>query len=441
MQRATWGSKLGFILASAGSAVGLGCIWKFPYVTAQNGGGAFLLVFLALSFTLGLALMKIELALGRAGKAGVVGTFCKLGGQKWRWIGIPSVLGCLIIMMFYGVVGGWTIAHIKMTALGELATTDTKVLGAAFGDFIKQPVEPIVYHILFIVLTLGVVAGGVQQGIERISKVLMPLLFVLMLALIVRGLMLPGAWQGVEFLFRPDFSKLGFDGMVNAMGLAFFSLSLGMGVMVTYGSYLDDKTHIPGTAGWVVGLAVMACLMGGLMVLPPAFAFGMNPSAGPGLTFISMPAVFAHIPGGQLFGTLFFILLLVAALTSSVSLLEVSVSYFVDELKWSRKMASLVPSLLMVLGGIPASLSFGPWAEVKLFGMTIFDQMDYLTSNIMLPLGGIVTAIFGGWFAWREVEHQLTKGGQLSPALLQGVRLMAAWVAPVVIAAVLVKGL
>ncbi|MBB5017076.1 NSS family neurotransmitter:Na+ symporter [Chitinivorax tropicus] len=441
MQRATWGSKLGFILASAGSAVGLGCIWKFPYVTASNGGGAFLLVFLAFAFTLGLALMKLELALGRAGRAGIVGTFKQLGGKHWRWVGIPTVLGCLIIMMFYGVVGGWTIAHIKMTLFGELSTTNTAKLSSAFSEFIKQPVTPIIYHGLFLALTLGVVIGGVQQGIERLSKLLMPLLFILMLLLIVRGVTLPGGWKGVEFMFNPDFSKLTIDGVINAMGLAFFSLSLGMGVMITYGSYIDEHTHIPGTAMWIVGLAVMACLLGGLMVLPPVFAFDMNPGQGPGLTFISMPAVFAHMPGGVLFGTAFFTLLLVAALTSSVSLLEVAVSYFVDELKWSRRMASIVPSVLMLIGGIPASLSFGPWSDVKLFNMTIFDLMDYLTSNIMLPLGGVVTALFGGWVAWKTVEKQLAHGNQLPAFAMQTIRFTVSWVAPVVISVVLLKGL
>lgn len=300
------GSRLGFILAAAGSAVGLGAIWKFPYVAAQNGGGAFLLIFLVIVFTLGISLMIAEMSVGASTKKSPVGAYRKLGGKWWSGVGYIGVLCGFLILSFYSVVGGWTIAYIVKSIQGSILTTDPAVLSRTFDSFIADPVMPIWYHAAFMALTAGVILGRVQKGIERVSKYLMVMLFLLILILIARGLTLHGALDGVVTFLHPDFSKVTPTMIIEAMGLAFFSMSLGMGCMITYGSYASGETSIPNSAGSVIGLTTLICFLSGLMVFPAIFVFGFNPSAGPGLTFITMPAVFSQMSGGQLFGILFF---------------------------------------------------------------------------------------------------------------------------------------
>jgi NSS family neurotransmitter:Na+ symporter len=440
MSRSQWGSRLGFILAAAGSAIGLGAIWKFPYVAATNGGGAFLFIYLLICMTVGLALMLGEMALGRAANSNAVGSFRQLGGHAWPWVGFTGVLVCFLIYSFYSVVGGWTIAYIGKSLGGSILTSDAKVLGDTFNGFITDPVQPLIYHGLFAGLTLAVVLGGVQKGIENLSKFLMPALFVLMLVLIVRGLTLPGAMEGLMYFLTPDFGKVTGTMLVDAMGLAFFSLSLGMGVMITYGSYVGRDTPLLGSSLWVIALTVMTCFLAGLMVLPAVFAFGFDPSAGPGLTFITMPAVFAQMAGGQLFAVLFFCLLLVAALTSSVSLLEVVVSAVMDEFKLPRRRAALLVSAGVFLLGIPASLSLGIWSEYTVFGKGIFDLLDYITSNLLMPLGEVLLAVFVGWRVWPVVQGQLAPGGR-NPLWLRAMRGFCRYVAPVLILGILVHNL
>lgn len=440
MSRSQWGSRLGFILAAAGSAIGLGAIWKFPYVAATNGGGAFLFIYLLICLSVGLALMLGEMALGRAANSNAIGSFRQLGGRAWQWVGFTGVLVCFLIYSFYSVVGGWTIAYIGKSLGGSILTSDAKVLGDTFNGFITDPVQPLIYHGLFAGLTLAVVLGGVQKGIENLSKFLMPALFVLMLVLIVRGLTLPGAMDGLLYFLTPDFSKVTGTMLVDAMGLAFFSLSLGMGVMITYGSYVGRDTPLLGSSLWVIALTVMTCFLAGLMVLPAVFAFGFDPSAGPGLTFITMPAVFAQMAGGQLFAVLFFCLLLVAALTSSVSLLEVVVSAVMDEFKLPRRRAALLVSAGVFLLGIPASLSLGIWSEYTVFGKGVFDLLDYVTSNVLMPVGEVLLAIFVGWRVWPVVQGQLAAGGH-SPVWLRAMRGFCRYVAPVLILGILVHNL
>ena len=338
------------------------------------------------------------------------------------------------------MVGGWTIAYIGKSLGGSILTSDAKVLGDTFNGFITDPVQPLIYHGLFAGLTLAVVLGGVQKGIENLSKFLMPALFVLMLVLIVRGLTLPGAMDGLLYFLTPDFSKVTGTMLVDAMGLAFFSLSLGMGVMITYGSYVGRDTPLLGSSLWVIALTVMTCFLAGLMVLPAVFAFGFDPSAGPGLTFITMPAVFAQMAGGQLFAVLFFCLLLVAALTSSVSLLEVVVSAVMDEFKLPRRRAALLVSAGVFLLGIPASLSLGIWSEYTVFGKGVFDLLDYVTSNVLMPVGEVLLAIFVGWRVWPVVQGQLAAGGQ-PPLWLRAMRGFCRYVAPVLILGILVHNL
>lgn len=436
----TFSSRLGFILSSAGSAIGLGCIWKFPYMATQHGGGAFFLVYLALALTLGLALMSAEMALGRASGQGVCGAFRSLGSKRWRYCGYLPVATAFVIMGFYCVVGGWSLAYVFNALAGQVVSQDAALLTERFNTLIAHPVQAILWLAGFLGLTALVVLGGVQRGIEMMSRRLMPLLFILMLLLIARGITLPGAWEGVIFLLRPDFSAFSFNTLLAALGLAFFSLSLGMGAMVTYGAYLKADSDLPGAAAWVVALTLFVCLLGGLLVVPPAFALGIGPQGGPGLTFISMPAIFASMPGGEIFAVLFFVLLLVAALTSSVSLLEVCARFAIDELGLSRRMAVLASSAGIFVLGVPAALSFSPENTLSLLGHTAFDLMDQLTSNIMLPLGGMATAVFCGWFCWREIGAQLRYRNRARRPLLAATRIIVALVAPLAISVILLRG-
>ena len=439
MARSQWGSKLGFILAAAGSAIGLGAIWKFPYVAATNGGGAFLFVYLLICLTLGLVLMVSEMSLGRLSSASSVGAFRQNGGKVWALVGYSGVLICFLILSFYSVVGGWTVSYLVDSVTGALLAhqTDTKAYSEMFGHFIADPVKPIVYHGVFAALTLGVVIGGVQKGIENLSKFLMPALFVLLLILIFRALTLNGAVAGLVYFVTPDFSKITISMIVDALGLAFFSLSLGMGIMVTYGSYVEKGANLFSSTLWVIALTVLVCFLSGLMVLPAVFAFGFNPSAGPGLTFITMPAVFAHMPFGALFAALFFALLLVAALTSSVSLLEVMVSFLIDEFKVNRRSASIWVTVLIFVLGIPSSLSFGILNNIKLFGMSIFDFLDYTTSNLLMPLNEIFLAIFVGWVIWPKVQADLSANGH-APKALPLMKVFLRFIVPLLIGAILI---
>ncbi|QKJ66954.1 sodium-dependent transporter [Deefgea piscis] len=435
--RSTWGSKLGFILAAAGSAIGLGAIWKFPYVTAMNGGGVFILLFLLFSFTLGLAQMMIELTLGRSAQTGPVGMFGQLAGKAWPLIGLMGVFAGFVLYSFYSVIGGWTIGYLALAIDGSVVTSNTQILKSIFTGFVSHSYWPILAHAAFVLATLGIVIGGVEKGIERASKLLMPALLVLMLILIARVLTLPGAWDGVKLFFTPDFSKLTPTMAMDALGLAFFSLSLGTGGMIAYGSYLKQQTPVLHSAAWVVGLSCAVAILAGLMIFPALHVFGLDPAAGPGLTFMTMPVVFASLPLGQLWAMAFFALLTLAALTSSVSMLELIATLFLDEFKLPRRPVIVVLSLVVFLCGIPASLSFGPWADVTGWGKNIFELMDYSVSNVMMPIGGIAVALFAGWRVWPHVaQHCGLAGGAL-----WGLKWSCRVLAPLLISVLLLKNL
>lgn len=441
MARAEWGSRLGFILAAAGSAIGLGAIWKFPYVAAQNGGGAFLLIFLVIVFTLGISLMIAEMSVGASTRKSPVGAYRKLGGKWWSVVGYIGVLCGFLILSFYSVVGGWTIAYIVKSVDGSILTSEPAILSRIFDSFIADPVMPLWYHAVFMALTAGVILAGVQKGIERVSKYLMIMLFLLILVLIARGLTLQGALDGVIMFLYPDFSKVTPAMLIEAMGLAFFSMSIGMGCMITYGSYASGGTSIPNSAGSVIGLTTLVCFLSGLMVFPAIFVFGFDPSAGPGLTFITMPAVFTQMSGGQWFGVLFFFLLFVAALTSSVSLMEVVVSFFIDEFHFPRMTTTVVMSVLMFVLGIGASLSFGIWKDYTLFGKNLFGLLDYVSSNLIMPFGGIMVAILVGWKAWPAVSARLMHSDGTYPAWLPVFKVFCRFIAPVLIFMILLQNL
>lgn len=434
--RGSWGSRIGFILAAAGSAVGLGAIWKFPYVAGANGGGVFLLVYLACVFSVGVVMMLAEMMIGRSAKKSATSAYRVLGSGKWHWAGWISVLCVYLILGFYCVVGGWTIAYIWEALQGTILTTDAKVLNDIFTNFIGDPTASLVYTALFMILTAVIVIAGVQAGIERICKVLMPALFGLMLFMVYRSLTLPGAWEGVMYFITPDWSKLSIKMVLDALGLAVFSLSVGAGLMIAYGSYLSEDTKVVNAGMWIAFLATMASVLAGFMILPAVFAFHVDPAAGPGLTFITMPALFAQMAGGQILALIFFALLLFAAVTSSISILEPAVAFLIDEYGIARKTATIVVAVSnYVLLGIPAALSFGSAAEsMKIFGKTPFDLMDFVASNLLMPLGGMFAAVFVGWAIWHKIKPVLE--AEMHKHVLHGYRLLAAVVAPLLIAIV-----
>lgn len=436
--RENWASRLGFIMATAGSAIGLGNIWKFPYMAGDNGGAAFIIIYLALVFTIGLSVLLAEVMIGRSSQSDAINAFKTLGHGKFSVIGFMGIAAAFMILSFYCVVAGWTIAYIVKFASGAFAGMDGEALGGAFGGFISSPVEPILYQAIFVALTVIVVLGGVANGIERAGKVLMPLLFVILIALVVRGVTLPGAEKGLDFFLSPDFSKITGGTVMAALGQAFFSLSLGMGAILTYGSYLNRDANIGKSATQVVVLDTSVAILAGLAILPAVFAFGMDPAAGPGLTFVTLPAVFNSMPGGEFFGPLFFVLLAIAALTSSISLLEPVVAFFKTK-GYSRFQITVVSGILTFVMGVPSSLSMGAWSDVKFFGKTFFDLLDYLTSNIMLPLGGLLIAIFVGWVVTPLAIKEV--GGDNPGVLTKAWIFILRFVAPLAIAAILINGL
>ncbi len=329
-EREQWGSKLGFILAAAGSAIGLGSIWRFPYITGQYGGAAFVLVYTLLVFSIGISLMMAEIVIGRRGKLNAVGSFKALGGGAWSIVGWLGVIAAFIILSYYGVIGGWTIAYFIKSFTGLTSHSSSGQIAKTFEIFVSNAGSVIFYQVLFMAATIFVVYNGVGGGIERLCKICMPALFILMLILILRSVTLPGASKGLSFFLKPDFTKITGEVLLAALGQAFFSLSLGIGAMIIYGSYLPEDSNIPSSSAQICFLTLLISIMAGLIIFPSLFAFNMEPAAGAGLTFITLPVVFAKMPAGFLWSALFFILFFFAALTSSVSLLEVVASYFID---------------------------------------------------------------------------------------------------------------
>ncbi|PIW30440.1 MAG: sodium-dependent transporter [Rhodospirillales bacterium CG15_BIG_FIL_POST_REV_8_21_14_020_66_15] len=434
-------TRLGFVLAAAGSAVGLGNIWKFPFMAGQNGGGAFLILYVAFVLTIGLSVMLSEYAIGRAGQRNPVGAFRVLKGGAWPAVGALGVIAGFVILSFYSVVGGWTLAYAIKSVSGALASNDPKVLGAAFGAFIAEPRGVIAFHTAFMAMTLFIVAGGVQGGIERASRVLMPALAILVVVLAVRSVTLEGASKGIAFFLTPDFSRVTWGTVNAALGQAFFSLSLGMGTMMTYASYLDKQVNLPKTAAQVTLLDTGFAVVAGFMILPAVFAFGFDPQAGPGLTFITLPAVFAQMPAGPLFAFLFFALLAIAALTSAVSIIEPVVSYLIDERGVSRRAATWGAGAVTWALGVPSALSLGPWKDVTLGGKGILDAVDYLASNIMLPVGGILITLFIGWSIADRAKEEAQSDGVHPFALANVWIFICRFVAPAAVAWVLIGGL
>lgn len=410
--RDKWSSKLGFILAAAGSAVGLGNLWKFPYSASTNGGGAFVAIYIAFLIIIGCPLMLAGITLGRKTQLSVFGAYKSIN-KNWSFVGTLGVICGFFILAFYSTVGGWVLYYLKNALLGGLNITDPNVLGEIFNSLMNSPVELILYQFIFMVLTVSIVLKGISGGIEKASKVMMPALFIMLIIVAIRSLTLEGSIEGLKFLFVPDFSKINMEVIINALGQMFFSLSVGMGTMVTYGSYLDKKENILNTGVIVPALDTAVALIAGIAIIPAVFALGFEATEGPGLMFITLPAVFASMPMGSIFNIAFFLLVVFASLTSSISMLEVAVSYFVDEKQKSRVPTTLIIGLVIFALGIPASLSMGVWQDVGILGnLGFFDVYDKLTSNILLPTGAFLLCIFTGWiFKTEEAIKEIESSG------------------------------
>ncbi len=435
--RGQWASSLGFIMAAAGSAVGLGNLWKFPYLAGQNGGGAFVIVYLLIVLFVGFTIMLGEMTIGRRTGLNAIGAYRMLN-KKFTWVGIAGVLSGFLILGFYNVVGGWVIKYIVQFLMGGVKG-DSAVY---FGGFISSAAEPLIYALLFAVATALIVWRGISGGIEKASKIMMPALFVMLIVIVIRSVTLPGAGAGLSYYLTPDFSKLTPGTIVAALGQVFFSLSLGMGCMITYGSYLSKDENLEKDALIVPFMDTSVALLAGFAILPAVFAFGFEPGAGPGLMFITIPQVFAQMPAGTIFGILFFILVLFAAITSSISLLEVCVAYTIDEFKWSRTKSTWGLSIIIfILTGL-SSLSMGPMSNFLIFGKNFFDLLDFLTSNILLPLGGLMMCIFIGW-VWGvdKAAEEIKQGGKFAFKLAAFWGFLVKYVAPIAVGIVFLSTL
>ena len=431
--RGIFSSRIGIILATAGSAVGLGNIWRFPYEAGQNGGAAFILIYLCCIVLLGVPAMLCEFILGRRAKANASRAY---GGWPWKMVGYIGVLTGFLIMGFYSVVAGWTVQYVYASLAGCLSG-DAEHIKQFFVSFTSHPFKPVLWTIAFIIITHFVVVRGVQRGIERTSKIMMPVLFVLLLIIVVCSLMLPGSWAGVEFLLKPDFSKVSSSTFLDAMGQTFFSLSTGMACLVTYASYFDNQVNLSRSAFHIAGIDTLIAILAGLMIFPAAFSVGINPDSGPSLIFITLPNVFQQafsgVPVlGYFMEVLFYLLLLLAALTSIISMHETPTAFVSEEFHLDRKVAARwVTGCAMVLGTL-CSLSLNAVPQLRLFGMQLFDFFDYLTANILLVAGGFFTAIYVGWILPKKIVYdEITNGGALHGKLLQMFLFSVRYICPI----------
>lgn len=397
-----WSSRFAFILAATGSAVGLGNIWKFPYITGEHGGGAFVMVYLLCVVALGIPIMIAEIMLGRRGRQSPINTMQTLAKEagtdpRWQYLGWAGMIAGFLILAYYSVIAGWAMAYIVKDFFGSFMNSNAEDIQRLFDHLMNSPMQQIFWHSLFMFLTMQVVMRGVQGGLEKAVRFLMPALFFILVILVAYAMRSGGYEQGMAFLFSPDFSKIDANAILTAMGHAFFTLSLGMGAIMVYGSYLPDHVSIAKTTFFIAAADTLVALLAGIAIFPLVFANDLQAAAGPGLIFQTLPLAFGHMSGGWLFGLLFFILLFFAALTSSISLIEPAVAWLVENKELERHQACVWSGLACWLLGIGVVFSFNHWSDFKIFGKNLFELLDYLTANLMLPLGGLAVAVFAGW--------------------------------------------
>ncbi len=443
IKRDGFGSKFGIIAAAAGSAVGLGNIYRFPCELGDNGGAAFLLVYLAIVLVLGVPVMLSELVIGRRSQSDAVGSFKKLAPKTaWPIVGYMGVACGFIILSFYSTISGWTLEYIYKSLINGFQGKDLTILEKEFSDFQNMGWKNVMWQGIFIFLTGFVVFKGIKKGIEKYSKILMPMLLLMLIVLAIRSVTLPGAKDGLTFLFHPDFSKINGEVLISALGQVFFSLSVGMGALITYGSYIQKNDNLTTTALSVTLSDTLVAILAGIVIFPAAFSFGIQPEAGMGLVFNTLPLIFNQMTGGYLFCLIFFVLLAVAALTSTISLLEVMVAYLVEEVHIQRKWATVFACVATMCLGVFASLSLMDDTPFTVGGKTVFDGLDFLSSNILLPLGGFLIVIFVGWYLGKKKFYdEITNEGQLKMRIKPIILFIIKFVAPLAIAVIFVSGL
>ena len=414
--RDSFGSRFGAIVAMAGSAVGLGNLWRFPYLVGENGGAAFIIVYILLSFLICLPIFVSEFVIGRRSQKNAYAAFRDLsGGSEWRWVGLFTVIVPLIVLSYYSVIGGWSVEFLLKSLSFSFSDASRITMNTMFTDFVSSTWAPLATHTVFLLITTLIVIVGIKDGIEKFSKVMMPLLFMIVVAIAIYSLTLPGASAGVDYLFRPDFSKIDAKSCASALGQAFFSLSLGFGPIMTYASYVSKKENILTQSAATAISDLMFALIAGVAIMPAVFAFGIDPQAGPGLVFETLPYIFGQMPAGGLIAILFFAALLVAALTSSISMLQVAVAYLVEEKRFSRVWACITLFVICWVVGALCSLSFGPLSDIRINGDNLFDFLDSLSSNVLMTLGSLFTVLFVGWRLKRtDIYDEFTNGGTIS---------------------------
>ena len=453
--RATFATRLGAVAAAVGSAVGFGNIWRFPYITGQDGGGAFLIIYVLAVLFLGIPLMIAEFSIGRTAHRNVVGAYRKIApGTPWWTVGALGLTVAMLILGFYVVISGWTLCYTWRALTNDFSATVSAMqmadasldaagaLTADFGNFVSSPIAPLAWTILAIIINAGILLGGVQKGIERASSVLMPVLGILLLILVGNSFRLNGFAEGMRFLFVPDFSKVNGHVLIDAIGQAFFSLSVAMGIMVAYGSYLDDSTKLGKTASQVAIMDTLIAILAGVVIFPACFSFGIAPGQGSGLVFVTLPAVFLQMPGGYIIGVLFFFLITLAGITSCMSIFEVPISFLQEELNMSRKGAVAASCMFALVLGIACSLSLGLWNGFQIAGDCLFDFLDHVTSLYMMPICALLTAIMVGWALKKNfLEHAISNGGKDSAWFVTPLVWILRIFAPVAILVIFLSGI
>ena len=439
-EKSQWGSKIGFILASAGSAIGLGAVWKFPYMTAANGGGSFLLVFLIFTLLIGLPLLLAEFVLGRGAAVSAVKTFGKLGkNKKYNIFGIIGAFALFVLLSFYSVIGGWILVYLGISIADALGIYSTSDYVALFSTIISNPWIALGAQAMFILLNILIVSRGVQKGIERASKIMMPMLFIIFLIIITRSLTLPNSMAGVTYFLKPDFSKITTSGLLFALGQSFFALSIGVTAMLTYASYLNKQVNMVQSGVSVVIMNIAVSIMAGLAIFPAMSSFGMESEGGPSLLFIVLPQLFNNMAFGKIFYILFLILFLFATITSSVVMLEINVGNLTDQKNTNRTKWSVIVGILTFVFGIPSALSYGTLANTLFFGKTFFDFMDFLVSNILMPLGCLFLSICTGYVLDKKVamrELHVKEDNKVSLGFFKVWLFLLRYILPIIIAIV-----